>query len=407
MGSSHDNILDLSKGQLMPREEVLDISHKKSKLTIGIPCELSGEEKRVPIVPQAAGLLVANGHDVMVETKAGEAARFSDEKYSSAGARIVYTANEIYQADVVIKVAPPTQKELNQMKGRQTLISALQFTSRDSEYFKELINKRISAIAFEYIRDNTGTHPVRRSMSEIVGNTVILIAAEYMSNTDYGKGCMLGGFTGISPSTVVILGAGTVGEYAARAAIGLGATVKVFDNSIYKLRRLQQALHERVFTSILQPNVLQKALAHAEVVICAVHSDVGRSPVLVTEDMVQQMKKGAVIIDASIDQGGCVETSSITSHKDPVFIKHDVTHYCVPNIASKVPHTASYSLSNFFAPLLLRVGEEGGINNVLRKDQGIRSGVYTFNGTITKEIISNRFMLPFQDIDLLMAALQR
>ena len=268
------------------------------------------------------------------------------------------------------------------------------------------MQKRTTALSFELIRDKSRTYPVRRSMSEIVGSTTILIAAEYLSNPNFGKGCMLGGFTGITPSEVIILGAGTVGESAARAAIGLGAVVKVFDESIYKLRRVQQSLNQRVFTSIIQPEVLLKALKTANVVICAIHSSEGRAPVIITEDMVKQMKPGAVLIDVSIDQGGCAETSRVTSHDKPVYKIHDVTHYCVPNIASKVPHTASYALSNFFAPVLLKIGEAGGIDNLLKHDRGIRSGVYMYNGTITQKYISEMFHLPFQDIELLMAAFQ-
>jgi alanine dehydrogenase len=241
-------------------------------------------------------------------------------------------------------------------------------------------------------------------MSEIVGSTAVLIAAEYLSKPGFGKGCLLGGITGITPTEIVILGAGTVGEYAVRAALGLGATVKVFDNSIYKLRRLQNSINTRIFTSIIQPKVLLDALKTADVVIGAIHSSETQAPVIITEDMIRQMSYGSVIIDVSIDQGGCIETSQVTSHANPVFRKWDITHYCVPNIASRVPHTASYALSNFLAPMLLNLGEEGGIDNLLRSDKGLRHGVYLFNGTITKMMISNTFSLPYQDIELLMAA---
>jgi alanine dehydrogenase len=267
-----------------------------------------------------------------------------------------------------------------------------------------LLNKRITAIAFEFIQDKAGTYPVIRAMSEIAGNTSMLLAAEYMSHPEYGRGKMLGGFSGISPTEVVILGAGTVGEYAARAALGMGAFVKIFDNSVYKLRRLQNNLNTRIYTSMMQPRNLLTALRTADVVIGAVHSSYGRTPCIITEDMIRQMKEGAVIIDVSIDQGGCFETSRLTDHKNPVFKMHGVTHYCVPNIASKVPHTASYALSNFLTPILLKIGEQGGIDSVLRSDFGVRQGVYLFNGVSTNKFLSDTFHLPFQDINLLMAA---
>ena len=215
-------------------------------------------------------------------------------------------------------------------------------------------------------------------MSEIVGTASIFIASNYLSDQEYGKGTLFGGFPGITPTEVVIVGAGTVAEYAARAAIGLGAIVKVFDNNIYKLRGLQASVQSRIFTSSVQPKVLRKALGTADVVIGAVHSSEGMSPCYITEDMVQNMKSGAVIIDVSIDQGGCVETSHVTNHKEPVYKKHGVTHYCVPNIASKVPHTASYALSNFFTPILLKTGDVGGIENMIKMDYGLRHGVYFF-----------------------------
>ncbi|MCK5840280.1 MAG: alanine dehydrogenase [Bacteroidales bacterium] len=405
MLSEQNNILDLSrKGGLLPEEKVMEVFRKKSKLIIGIPKETSSLERRVPLVPQAVGLLVANGHEVLVQSEAGNLARFPDNRYSEAGAKIIYNAEEVFKADIVIKVAPPAVEELDYMDSRKTLISALQFTSQSGDFFKRLIQKKMTAIAYEQIKDKTDTFPVRRSVSEIVGNTVILIASEYLSNISYSKGCMLGGFTGITPTQVVIIGAGTVGASAARAAIGLGAEVKVFDNSIYKLRRLQNEVNQRVFSSIIQPQVLLNALKSADVVIGAIHAIEGRAPCVVTEEMVQQMQEGAVIVDVSIDQGGCIETSRPTTHDKPVFKKYDVTHYCVPNIASRVPHTASYALSNIIAPVLLRIGEEGGVENLLKADKWLRNGVYLYNGIVTMKFISDNFHLPFQDVDLLMAS---
>jgi alanine dehydrogenase len=389
---------------LMPQEEMLETQRKKSSLIIGIPREIAHQERRVALVPEAVNLLVQNGHQVLIETNAGAGSRFHDHEYSEAGGQIVLTDKEVYQADIMLKVAPPTDEEIEIMKEKQVVFSALHLSNREPVFFRNLMRKKITALAHEHIQDQFGSFPVRRSISEIVGNASIMIAARYLSDPEYGKGNMLGGFSGISPTEVVIIGAGTVAENAARVALGMGATVKVFDHSIYKLRRLQVNIQNRIFTSIIQPKVLTNALHTADIVIGALHTIQGHTPVIISEEMVKGMKPGAVIIDVSIDQGGCVETSRITTHQSPVFKKYDVIHYCVPNIASQVPHTASYALSNFFTPVLLSIGEEGGIDNLIRRDRGICKGVYVFKGVLTSKQISDITGLPFQDIDLLLAA---
>jgi alanine dehydrogenase len=405
--NEHNRLLSFSEGEkLMPQEEILELDQKKSKIVIGIPKEDSYQECRIPLVPKSIGLLVANGHRIIIEKGAGDLAQFEDQEYAEAGAEIVKNREEVFKADIIIKVAPPSIEELDLINSRQTLISSIHIAGQSREYFEKLISKRMTALAYEYIKDKAKSFPLIRSMSEIVGATSILIANEYLRNPEYGKGILLGGFPGITPSEVVILGAGTVAEYAARAAIGLGATVKIFDNSIYKLRRIQNALGARVFTSIIQPEVLLKSLKTAHVAIGAIHSSEGMCPTVVSEEMVSQMKKGAVIIDISIDQGGCFETSRVTTHNKPVFKKYDVTHYGVPNIASRVPHTASYALSNYFTPLLLNVGEIGGIENMIKVDYGLRQGAYLFNGTLTKAYIGEYYTLPYQNIELLIAAMR-
>lgn len=405
MDLSQNNFSELLHGgQFMPREEMLEIQPEKKRMVIGVPRESALLENRVSLVPDAVGLLVQQGHHVIIETDAGKAAHFTDHEYSEMGGEIAYDTRKIYSADIILKVAPLLPEEAEMLGTRQTVISSVHTSEIKEDYFRKLLGKKVTALAFEYIQDKAGTFPVIRAMSEIAGNTSMLLAAEYMSHPEYGRGKMLGGFSGISPTEVVILGAGTVGEYAARAAFGMGAFVKVFDNSVYKLRRLQNNLNTRVYTSMLQPRNLLAALKTADVVIGAVHSAYGRTPCIVTEDMVRQMKDGAVLIDVSIDQGGCFETSQLTDHKNPVYKKYGVTHYCVPNIASKVPHTASYALSNFLTPILIKTGELGGIDQVLRSDYGVRQGVYLFNGVSTNKFLSDTFHLPFQDINLLMAA---
>lgn len=390
---------------LLPQEEMLEIRPKKGRLFIGVPKETSMQENRVGLVPDAVALLVSNGHEVVVESGAGSSANFQDHDYSEAGASITRDTKEVYQANILMKVAPPTLEEIDMMQNKQMLISALQASVQPKNYLRQLISKKILAISWDHIMDDDGKFPVVRSMGEIAGNTAIMIAAQQLSKTSGGQGLMLGGVAGVAPCEVVILGSGGVAEYAARAAMAHGASVKIFDRDIGRLRRLQTDIGVRVFTSTLQPNVLADALKHADVAIGALRSMEGRSPCVVTENMVREMKHGSVIVDVSIDQGGCFETSEVMTHENPVFTKYGVRHYCVTNIASMVSRTASFAVSNIFAPILLEMGEEGGTIQTLKNNPHIRRGVYLFNGTLTNEYMAERHHLPFKDIDLLMAAM--
>lgn len=389
---------------LFPLGEMLEYGHKRSSISIGIPCETQQFEARVGLIPEGVRHLTNQGNIVIMQSGSGLPAHFSDHEYSEAGARIVDSAAEVYKADVVLKIAPPTIDEIELMHQRQVIISTLHWQVQPQSFFRKLINNKITAIAFEYLKDKAGFTPVVRGMGEIAGTTAIHIAAMYLSDAEIGRGIMLGGFTGIAPTEVVIIGAGTVGEFAARSALALGATVRVFDDNLYKLRSLQQNIGSRIFTSILSPSELEKALLSADVVIGAIYSGKERTPMVVSESVVSRMKSGSVIVDVSIDQGGCFETSRITTHANPVFKKYDVIHYCVPNIGSRVPRTASTAFSNIFTPLLLKASELGGLDNLLKQDYPIRQGVYIYNGILTNKQISDYFNLPFKDIELLMAA---
>jgi alanine dehydrogenase len=389
---------------LMPQEEMVEVSKKQQSLTIGIPRETSFQEKRVALIPDAVGLLVANGHEVLVETNAGKSSKFSDKEYSEVGARIVYDTKEVFQANIVFKVAPPSLEEVKMMPGKQCIFSALQITLQPVESLKEMMSKKITAVAWDYIQDGSGIYPIVRAMGEIAGNTAVLIAGEYLSDANDGLGLMFGGISGVKPVEVVILGAGTVGEFATRASLGLGASVKLFDNSVYKLRRIQYDLGHRLWTSTIQSSALAQALSTADVAIGAIRAPYGRTPCVVTDAMVSNMKSGAVIVDISIDQGGCFETSRMTNHANPVYREHDVIHYCVPNVASRVSRTASAALSNIFAPILMTMGLHGGITGLIKGDPGMRSGVYLFNGTLTNDIIGEAFGLPYKDLNLLITA---
>jgi alanine dehydrogenase len=396
---------DVAKQAMMqPQESMLEVKAKKNQLYIGIPKEVSFQENRIPLTPLSVALLINNGHHVMLESNAGQAANFSDKDYSEQGALICYDTKKVYEADIIIKIAPPTLAEIEMMKPGQILISALQISTLKHDCLQALLNKKITALCFEHLQDEGGSLTVVRAMSEIVGATSILIAAEYLSNVFEGKGLMLGGITGVPPTEIVILGAGTVGEYAARTAISLGAEVKVFDPSIYKLRRLQNNIGSRVFTSVVQPIVLEKAVTTCDVAIGAMRAQDGRSPCIISEETVSRMKRDSVIIDVSIDQGGCFETSEITNHTHPVFRKYDVIHYCVPNIASRVARTATYALTNIFAPILLDIGEHGGLKNVIWQNAGVRNAVYIYQGHLTSKYIGERFSIPTKDLDLLIVS---
>jgi alanine dehydrogenase len=405
MQTSKELLQSLTKSALMPQEAMLEVSRKKGKLFIGIPKETSFQENRIPLAPEAVALLVNNGHQVIVETNAGKGANFQDNDFSEAGAEIAYTTAEVYKADIILKIAPPTLEEIELMQNKQVLFSSIQFSLQSDKYLRALMAKKINAVAVDWMKDESGKFPVVRAMGEIAGNASILVAAEYLSNINNGMGTILGGVTGISPSEVVIIGAGTVGEFAARAAIGLGAMVKVFDNSVSKLRRLQITVGARIFTSTIIPKVLAKHLRSADVVIGALRSSTGgRAPIVVTEEMVSEMKVGAVIVDVSIDHGGIFETSKVTNHTQPVFRKHGVLHYCVPNIPSRVARTASYAFSNIYSNVVISMGDEGGFENMIRRTAGARHGVYIYNGVLTNEFLSETFKIPFKDINLLMAA---
>ncbi len=394
------SITPFTKQQLLPQEEKLEIARKKGELFIGIPKETSYQERRICLTPDAVSSLVCHGHRVMIESGAGESASYSDKEYSEAGAEVTQDTQKVFGCPMILKVEPPTVAEIKMMNNQTILISAIQLKTKKKEYFEALTKKKITALAFEYLKDVDDTYPVVKSLSEIAGTASILIAAELMIANSHGKGLLFGNITGVPPTEVVILGAGTAGEFAAKTAIGLGANVKVFDNSITKLRRLQNSLSQRIFTSTIQPKALMKALRRCDVAIGAMRG-LERCPIVVTETMVEHMKKGAVIVDVSIDTGGCFETSEVTTHEKPTFIKNNILHYCVPNIPSRYSKTASLSISNIITPYLLKIAEDGGLESAIRCDKGLKNGIYTYHGILTNRAIGDWFDLPNNDINLI------
>lgn len=394
----------LAKASLSPQEQLMRVKKDNHTFLIGLPREISLQENRISLTPDAVALLVGHGHEIWVETKAGIGSKFSDKQYSEAGAKIIYTSQELYKADIVLKIEPPTLAEMEYFKPGQILISALQVGHLEKKFIDALLHKRITSLAWEFIEDKVGGMPIIRSMSEIAGSTVMLIAAEYLSSIHDGKGIILGGITGVPPTKVVIIGSGTVAEYSARAALSLGAEIQVFDNHLYKLRRIKHTLGHQFYTSTIDTATLGDSLMSADVVIGALRAEKGKARHVVSEEMVSRMKANSLIIDLSIDQGGCIATSEITTHSKPIFRKYDVIHYCVPNVASRVAHTATTALSNIFTPTILRAAEEGGVEEMIFSHKWFMKGVYTYKGGLTNESVARKFGMKFKNIELLMAA---
>ncbi len=385
-------------------EETLDVKPGNQPLVIGLPKETDFQENRISLTPDAVSVLVNNGHRVVVEHKAGEGAHYSDKDYSEAGAVIAYDKKEVFNCGMIIKSAPVSEAETELLLPEQVLISPIHLPVMKTEILEKMMAKKITALSFENLKDDSGHNPIVRSMSEIAGSAVMLIAGQYLSSFNKGKGVLLGGISGIPPTKVIIIGAGIVGEYAARAAMALGASVKIFDNNIYKLKRLQNNIGTRLWTSVIEPKILAKQLKTCDVTVGALSSSGGRTPIVVTEEMVSIMRPGSVIVDVSIDRGGCFETSEITSHEQPIIKKFDVIHYCVPNIPSGFARTASHAVSNVLMPLILEVSDEGGLENLIWHKFNIRNGIYLFKGALTNFHLSQRFNLKFTDLNLLIAS---
>ncbi len=386
------------------QEEVLDIKFRSKPLMIGIPKEIAFQENRIGLIPEAVSVLVANGHEVLMEHNAGEGSRYSDMDYSEAGAKIVFDKEEVYKCPILVKTAPPVEADLPFLQMNQTIISPLHLTALEKGLMEKLMAKKITALAIENIKDENQNYPILRSMGEITGSAVMLIAGQYLSNFNQGKGVLLGGISGVPPTKVVIIGADIIGEFATRNALALGASVKVFDNNVSRLQRLQNNLGQRVWTSVLEPKILAKQLKTCEVAIGALRNDFSRAPIVVTEDMVSAMRPGSIIIDVAIDRGGCFETSELTNHENPIKIKHGVLHYGVPNIPSGFARTASQAISNVLMPLLVQIGDLGGLSEIIWQQVQLREGIYLYKGALTDIYISEKFNLKYTDLNLLIAS---
>jgi alanine dehydrogenase len=387
---------------LTPKEALMETSQKKKKVKIGIPKEINFPENRVALNPSAVKSLVRSGHHIIIESEAGLKSGFTDLDYTEAGAEISHSMSEVLKANVILKVAPPSLEEIDLGHAGQIYISPIHLPTMTDEFLLRLKNKRITALAMEYLKDNSGIFPFVRMMSEIAGVGAMQIAADLLSSTSGGKGVLLGGIPGVPPAKVVILGAGVVAEVAARVALGYGVEVRVFDNSLRKLMRLQQNVGKRLYTGTFNTPEMEFEICSADVVIGAIHAESGGTPCIVSEETVENMKTGAVIIDVSIDQGGCFATSKMTTHNQPTFKKYGVIHYCVPNIVSRYPGTGSTAISNILTPFLLSAGTVENIELQIKSSSGLRNGVYMYKGCLTNQFLSEKFSIKYTDIELLM-----
>lgn len=374
-------------------------------LKIGLPREIADGETRVCLSPAGVEVLTANGHQVFVEKDAGKQARFTDHQYAEAGAEMVYSAADLYaRAEVIVKVAPPDLHEIAMMQEQQLLISALHLGESNDEFYTKLQQKNITGIGFEFIQEKDESFPIVRILHEITGSLSVQIAAGYLETGHEGQGILLGGISGVPPATVVILGAGIIGEYAARTALGYGAQVFVMDNNLTALRRLENALDRRIITAMANQQYLYSALKFADVVIGAVMEEGNRAPCWVTDTMIGQMRPGSVVIDTVIDQGGCIATSRITSHADPVYRVNGVVHYGVPNIPARVGRTGTYAINNVLVPYLMQIGDAGGIHAALWEHIALRNGTYLYKKHLTKKNLPITVKLPYRDIEMLIAS---
>ncbi len=365
-------------------------------MRIGIPKENLLEEKRVGLAPAGVDSLVRAGHTVYLESGAGEGSHFSDEDFNRTGATIVFSPEEVYKrAEMIVKVSPLTVEESEMLQEDQTLFAFLHLAVGKRTVVENLLRKNITAIGYELIEDETGL-PVLHSMSEIAGQLAIQVAEKYLeSYSEGGRGILLGGITGVAPAAVVILGAGVVGTSAARTALGRGAQVIVIDKDLNRLRRIDQTFEKKITTVMANPYTISRGVKFADVLIGAVLIKGEKSPHLVTEDMVKQMKKGAVVVDVSIDQGGCIETSRVTTLSDPVYILYDVIHYCVPNMPALVSRTATYGLNNAALDYIQGIADNG-LLKALSADASLASGVCTFQGCCSNESLANLFNLEYR-----------
>jgi len=356
-------------------------------MTIGVPREVKDHESRVGVTPGGVKALVEAGHKVLVEHNAGALSAMPDDEFQNAGAEIVGSAHDVWRlSDMVVKVKEPTEKEYRYFRPGLLLFTYLHLAPL-TDLTDALLEKKVTGIAYETVRDRTGGLPLLTPMSEVAGRLSVQIGAEYLTKAHGGRGLLLGGVPGVAPATVCIIGGGIVGTNAAKIALGMGAKVTLLDLNLNRLRELDDIFNGRVYTVASNSYNVERATSEADLVIGGVLIPGAAAPKIVTRAMVSRMKKGAVIVDVAIDQGGCIETARPTTHSDPSYEVDGVVHYCVTNMPAAVPNTSTLALTNATFPYVLKLARLGA-NAAISEDKGIAEGVNTFNGTLTYEAVA-------------------
>jgi len=370
-------------------------------MVVGVPREVVDQEFRVALTPQGAHELVHEGHRVLVEKGAGEGSSISDREYREAGAEVVEGPEEVFgESELVLKVKEPQESEYPLLRENQVLFAFLHLAANRG-LTEELLKRRVIGVAYETVQRDDGTLPLLAPMSEVAGRMAPQVGAHYLEKMNGGRGLLLGGATGVPPANVVILGAGIVGSHAAILATGMDAHVIVLDKSVVKMRYLEHILHGRITTLISNKMNVTLAVKDADLVIGAVLVPGARCPVLVGEEVVKDMRPGSVVVDVSIDQGGCVMTSRPTTHSDPVYEAHGVLHYCVGNMPGAVPHTSTFALTNVTLPYVQMMAGLG-LAEAVRRDRSLARGVNTIEGRITNRPVAESHALEYEPLEYIL-----
>ncbi len=388
-----------SRQELLPQEERLAVVDSSSTLNISFAKSSSLQERRSPISPDGVAVLTSHQHKVTVESGIGTAAGYSDRSYAEAGAKITSDHSELYQSQIIVKVDPPSIDEIKAMRKGATLISALQIKTREKRFFEELFKKQIVAIALEYIQGSQGSYPFVESLGEISGVSSVLTAAELLASSAHSKGMLFGNISGVKPLKTVVVGASAPGLVAARTAHALGSSVELFDLDISKLRKAKLEISPQLSTQLIADAALFESLKSADVVIGALFGE-RRAPVVIRTAMVDQMQEGSVIIDISIDSGGCVETSELTTHDNPTSVYNGVIHYGVPNIPSRYPKSSTDALNALLTPFVMKLANGGSIEEAVGKEPYLASGVYSYKGKATNLSLTDWFGFEYHDLKL-------
>src|SRR5262245_56478614 len=372
-------------------------------MKIGLPKEIKDNEYRVGLTPAGVRALKDAGHKVLVEKNAGEGSGFDDALYTRAGATILQSADDVWaEGEMIVKVKEPIAPEYPRMREGQLLFTYLHLAP-DRELTKQLLERKVTGIAYETITDRHGQLPLLTPMSEVAGRMAIQVGAHYLEKMSGGRGILLGGVPGVPAARVVIIGGGVVGTNAAKMAVGMGAHVTIIDNNLDRLRELDDIFLSKISTLASSAYMIQDAIAQADLIVGAVLVKGAAAPKLITRNMLKEVPNGAVIVDVAVDQGGCIETTHPTTHSNPTYYVEGVLHYCVANMPGAVPRTSTFALTNATLPYALKLANKG-FYKAINSDSGLKEGVNTFDGHCTYEAVATAQGIPFTPLDSVLAA---